>query len=79
MRVTSRMQALWVAIKELLQRGDPPELEVHAVQRADIVTAKRSVKVALDGEVIRLKPPLTYRSVPGALRVFAPIPEGSPA
>jgi diacylglycerol kinase family enzyme len=79
MRVTSRLQALWVALKELLQRGNPPELEVHAVERADIVTSKRSLKVALDGEVIRMRPPLTYRSVPGALRVFAPTQEGSPA
>jgi diacylglycerol kinase family enzyme len=78
-RVTSRLRMLWVVIKELLQRGDPPELEVHAVERADIVTSKRRLKVALDGEVVRMKPPLTYRSLAGALRVFAPAQEGSPA
>jgi YegS/Rv2252/BmrU family lipid kinase len=71
-KTTSRLKMLWIAIKELFRKGDPPELEVHSVDRADIATAKRTVKVALDGEVMRMKPPLTYRSVPGALRVFAP-------
>jgi diacylglycerol kinase family enzyme len=75
---TSRLRVLWMAIMELLRRGDPPELEVHAVERADILTAKRSVKVALDGEVTRMRPPLAYRSVPGALRVFAPAPAQEP-
>jgi YegS/Rv2252/BmrU family lipid kinase len=76
-KTTSRLRMLWVALKEILQRGNPPELEVHAVDRADIVTSKRTVKVALDGEVTRMRPPLTYRSVPGALRVFAPAPEAA--
>lgn len=72
MRTTSRLRMFWVALKEILQRGNPPELEAHQVERADIVTNKRNLKVALDGEVLRMKPPLTYKSRPGALRVFAP-------
>ena len=28
--------------------------------------------VAMDGEVLVLRPPLVYRSIPGALRVLAP-------
>jgi diacylglycerol kinase family enzyme len=79
MRTTSRLRMLWIAIKELVRRGDPPEIDVHAVDRADIVTTKRTVKVALDGEVTRMKPPLTYRSLPGVLRVFAPPPAPEPA
>ena len=63
----------WVLLRALFRRGDPEELEAHAVDRADIVTNKRSVKVALDGEVVRMKPPLQYRTRPGALRVFAPV------
>lgn len=71
-RVSSRLRMLWVAIRELLQRGDPPDIEVHAVERADIVANKRMLEVAVDGEVVRLQPPLMYRSLPGALRVYAP-------
>lgn len=72
-RATSRLRMLWIALKDILQRGNPPELEAHQVERADIVTNRRTVKVALDGEVIRMKPPLTYKSRPGALRVFFPV------
>jgi diacylglycerol kinase family enzyme len=71
-RATSRLRMLWVVVKELLHRGDPPEIEVHAVERVDIVARKRTLEVALDGEVVRMKPPLTFRSIPHALRVFAP-------
>ncbi len=71
-RATSRLRMLWVALKDILQRGNPPELEEHQVERADIVTNKRTLKVALDGEVLRMKPPLTYKSRPGALKVFFP-------
>lgn len=70
-RVQSRLRMLWVTFRELL-RGDPPDIEVHAVERADIVANKRTLVVAVDGEVVRLQPPLMYRSLPGALRVFAP-------
>lgn len=72
-RATSRVRMLWVVLKNILQRGNPPELEAHQVERADIVTNKRSLKVALDGEVLRMKPPLTYKTRPGALRVFFPV------
>ena len=78
-RATSRVTMLWVALKDILQRGNPPELEAHQVDRADIVTNKRTVKVALDGEVVRMKPPLTYKSRPGALRVFFPMPAEVPS
>ena len=33
---------------------------------------RRDIKVACDGELLRLKPPLHYRSWPGALRVLVP-------
>ncbi|HSD87622.1 MAG TPA: diacylglycerol kinase family protein [Kofleriaceae bacterium] len=83
MRTTSRLKMLWVALKELLQEGEPPELEMHTVDRADIVATKRSLEVAIDGEVVRMRPPLAYRSRPGALRVFIPPslrePEAHPA
>jgi diacylglycerol kinase family enzyme len=39
-----------------------------------IESARRELRVALDGEVTRLTPPLHFRSRPGALRVLAPPP-----
>jgi diacylglycerol kinase family enzyme len=72
-RATSRFRMFVAMIRAVLRHRDP-ELEAHEVQRADIVTNKRVLKVALDGEVCRMAPPLTYRSRPGALVVLG----GSP-
>jgi diacylglycerol kinase family enzyme len=72
-RATRRLQVVWFLLRALVRRGDPEELEAHAVERADIVTTKRSLKVAVDGEVVRMTPPLTYRTRPRALRVLAPL------
>jgi diacylglycerol kinase family enzyme len=76
-RSTRRLHMFWVLLRTLVRRGKHDDFEKHTVERADIVTSKRSLKVALDGEVVRMKPPLTYKSHPGALRVFAPITEGT--
>lgn len=74
-RATSRVKMFWLVLREVFQRGTPPDFEMYAVNAADIVTNKRRLKVALDGEVVRMQPPLHYRSRPGALRVFAPLAE----
>lgn len=78
-RATRRLQMFWVLLRALFRRGTPVDLEEHTVERADIVTSKRSLRVAVDGEVVRMRPPLTYRSRPGALRVLAPVAHGEPA
>jgi diacylglycerol kinase family enzyme len=72
-RATRRLQMVWFLLRALIRRGDPDELEAHDVDRADIVTTKRSLKVAVDGEVVRMTPPLTFRTRPGALRVLTPV------
>jgi diacylglycerol kinase family enzyme len=69
LRTASRWR-MFVAMLRAVFRRRAPELETTLVERADIVAAKRSLKVALDGEVVRLAPPLTYRSRPGALVVL---------
>jgi YegS/Rv2252/BmrU family lipid kinase len=78
-RATRRLHMFWVLLRAILRRGKPADFEAHAVERADIVTAKRSLRVAIDGEVVRMKPPLTYRSRPGALRVLTPLSDGGTA
>jgi diacylglycerol kinase family enzyme len=72
-RATRRLHMFWVLLRALLRRSDPADFEAHAVDRADILTSKRSVRVALDGEVVHMTPPLLYRTRPGALRVLAPV------
>jgi diacylglycerol kinase family enzyme len=69
LKSTSRWKMFVAMVRALFRRRDP-ELEARCVERADIVTMKRSVKVALDGEVTRMTPPLTYRSRPGALVIL---------
>jgi diacylglycerol kinase family enzyme len=72
---TRRREAVRVAVLAALGRlddasavwrGEPAELTVE--------TAAASLLVSLDGEVVRLQPPLCYRSRPGALVVIAPPP-----
>jgi diacylglycerol kinase family enzyme len=48
-----------------------PELELFRVDKA-VIETRRTVVVALDGELIRMRPPLTYRTRPLALGVIAP-------
>jgi diacylglycerol kinase family enzyme len=68
-RSTSRWKMFVAMMRALFRRRDP-ELETRLVDRADIVTNKRRLEVAVDGEVVRMAPPLTYRSRPGALVVL---------
>jgi YegS/Rv2252/BmrU family lipid kinase len=72
-RATRRLHMFWVLLRALFRRDEPEDFEAHTVERADIVTTKRTLKVALDGEVVRMRPPLTYRTRPGALRVLMPM------
>jgi diacylglycerol kinase family enzyme len=72
LRSTSRWKMFVAMVRALFRRRDP-ELESKLVERADIVTNKRRLKVALDGEVVRMAPPLTYRSRPAALVVLGGI------
>lgn len=69
LRSTSRRKMIVAFLRALLRRRDP-ELDAKLVERADIIANKRRLKVAIDGEVVRMAPPLTYRSRPGALVVL---------
>jgi diacylglycerol kinase family enzyme len=69
MRSTSRWRMFVAMVRALFRRRDP-ELEARCVERADIIAKKRCLKVALDGEVTRMAPPLIYKSRPGALVVL---------
>ena len=51
---------------------DETSFERFKAAGAVITTRKRRVRVALDGEVYKLIPPLVYRSLPASLKVIAP-------
>ena len=53
-----------------------PLLVTRQAKRVEIEIDRSSVEVALDGEVELMTPPLRYRSLPGALAVLVPPPEG---
>ncbi len=68
MRSTSRLKMFWLMVRAILQRLDAVEdFEAHEVRELIVRTGKRSVVVALDGEVCRMAPPLHYRIRPKAL------------
>jgi diacylglycerol kinase family enzyme len=73
-RAHSRLGFLALAVRALLGRLDP-EKDFVSVGLPDVEVAtswRRSIRVALDGEVMRLALPLRYRVRPRALRVLAP-------
>ncbi len=47
------------------------ELDVIEATRLAVVTRKKRLRVAIDGEIALVEPPLRYRIRPGALRVLA--------
>lgn len=73
-RDRSRIGFLALALRALFGRLDPEKDFVSAgLPSVEVATSwRRSLRVALDGEVSRLSTPLRYRVRPGALRVLAP-------
>jgi diacylglycerol kinase family enzyme len=69
----SRTGLLRIAVHSLVfMLENETSFESHKAAEAVIMTRKRRVRVALDGEVYKLTPPLFYRSIPGGLKVIAP-------
>ncbi|MFP5375506.1 MAG: diacylglycerol/lipid kinase family protein [Acidimicrobiia bacterium] len=57
--------------------GASPLLASSRVREVEVALAAADVAVAVDGEVVRLAPPLRFRSLPGALAVLVPArPDG---
>jgi diacylglycerol kinase family enzyme len=72
-RPQSRVALMWLALKSALGfRPQGGDLRMFKVGSAEIVSRRKRLLVALDGEVEILKSPLRYSTRPGALRVFVP-------
>jgi diacylglycerol kinase family enzyme len=71
-KTQGRLSLLWLALRTILGRLDHPrELRILKVRTAEIRSRQRRLLVALDGEVVVLRPPLRFRIRSGALHVFS--------
>lgn len=78
MRPQTRWQLLTRVIGVLLGRAPRESLfEVFSGRRITIESSRRRLGVGVDGEVVDLKTPLRYESLPGALRVLVPHSESA--
>jgi diacylglycerol kinase family enzyme len=66
-----RRELIALAFDALLDRAGPDRLEAVRAMRLSVDAGRHRLRVALDGEVLHLTPPLLYRTLPGALRVLA--------
>jgi diacylglycerol kinase family enzyme len=72
-RRTGRFALLRLALRGLLGRLDQSrDFEAMALPQLTVDTPKKTLRIALDGEVTRLTPPLKFRVLPAALNVIAP-------
>jgi diacylglycerol kinase family enzyme len=64
---------IWLFIKIILGKAHTERVfEEYLAKQVVIKTERRRLKVAMDGEVSHLKPPLIYKSLPKHLAIIAP-------
>jgi diacylglycerol kinase family enzyme len=70
---TGRFGLLRMALRALLGRLEQArDFDALASPALEVDTRKKTLRIALDGEVTRLRPPLHFRSRAGGLLVLAP-------
>jgi diacylglycerol kinase family enzyme len=75
-KAQNRFSLLWLACRCVLGFDQQRDLRVFKGHSAEISARRHWLLVAIDGEIKSMRPPLHYRTRPGALRVFAPAPPG---
>lgn len=79
-RSASRFALLRLAILSLIgSLRQERDFSAQCLKEFWVETRRRSLDVALDGEVIRMKPPLHYKTRPKALMVMRPVAEAAGA
>lgn len=63
---------LWLALRWVLGRGRSEDVTSFSSRSFRVESLRRTLAVAADGEVLRLRTPLRYAIHPGALRVLVP-------
>jgi diacylglycerol kinase family enzyme len=72
-RARSRAKMLWLIARALFHKPEAiTDFETELVTEATVHCKKKHLVVALDGEVLRMRSPLSYRILPGALLVRRP-------
>lgn len=72
-RAAGPFRLVFLAVKEFLHlRSHEEGLETLRTRELTIETGRKTVPVSIDGEVLRIKPPLTYTIKPSALFVMLP-------
>jgi diacylglycerol kinase family enzyme len=72
-KAAGRFTLVLLALRSLLGRlRQAEDFETRCGAELWVETARRRLKVAKDGDILRLRPPLHYRSRPGVLRVLVP-------
>jgi diacylglycerol kinase family enzyme len=75
MRKKTRRGFIAATLRALLNRSRADDLvRLDGAQRLRVSSRKRRLAVSLDGEVVRVEPPLDYKIRRHALRVIAPNP-----
>jgi len=78
-RNTGRMGLLRLFVRALLGRLEQGrDFRSVMLPEVEIRTRRRSLRVSLDGEVVRMASPLRYSIRPRALRVLTPMPSAAP-
>jgi len=73
----SHLAAVGLMLRLALGRADQArDFESSIAKALEIGSRHRRLTIALDGEILRLRTPLRYRSRPGALRVLVPKADG---
>jgi diacylglycerol kinase family enzyme len=73
MRRKTRGGFIAACIRALLDRARPDDMvRIDQVERLRVSSRRRQLAVSLDGEVVRVAPPLDYKIRKRALRVIAP-------
>jgi diacylglycerol kinase family enzyme len=73
MRKNSRRGLIAASVRALFNRTRPDDMvRLDGVERLRVDSRRSQLPVSLDGEVVRVVPPLDYRIRKAALRVIAP-------
>jgi diacylglycerol kinase family enzyme len=73
---TGRVKLLWFSLRALVGRPRTGEdFDAMLVRECRITSRHHLLRISIDGEVVRLAPPLDFEIQPGALRVMTPHPE----
>ena len=69
----TRLSLFWFTLRTLLGLADPAsDLRMLPVKHTEITAKKNRLFVTFDGEIEIMRPPLRYKTRPGALYVYAP-------